>query len=196
MIQRTLLVAALPLALPLVLAGCLSFGAKPPPTLFSLTPASAAPAGATAAGTAGTALIVEEPETDRRLGVQRIPVQVDASNVAYLKDALWVERPARLFAGLLAETLRARGGRLVFEASQAEAPGAVRLGGRLIEMGYDARSQSVVVRFDAVRSAGGAITTKRFESTVQGIAPKPEQVGPALNRAANDVAAQVAEWVG
>ena len=193
MTPRSLLAA---LALPLALGGCLSFGAKPPPTLFSLTPTSVAPAGATAAGTAGTALVVEEPETDRRLAVQRVPVHVDASNVAYLKDAMWVERPARLFAGLLAETLRARGGRLVFEASAAESPGAVRLGGRLLDMGYDARSQSVVVRYDAVKSRAGALTTKRFESVIPGVAPKPEQVGPALNRAANEVAAQVAEWVG
>ncbi len=193
MTPRNLLAA---LALPLALGGCLSFGAKPPPTLFSLTPTSAAPAGSAAAGTAGTALIVEEPETDRRLGVQRVPVQVDASNVAYLKDALWVERPARLFAGLLAETLRAKSGRLVFMASEAEAPGGVRLGGRLLDMGYDARSQSVVVRFDAIRSAGGMLSTRRFEAVVPGIAPKPEQIGPALNRAANDVAGQVADWVG
>lgn len=190
---RTLIAAAM---LPLALGGCLSFGAKPPPTLFSLTATSPAPAGATATGTPGQALIVEEPETDRHLAVQRVPVRVDASNVAYLKKALWVERPARLFAGLLAETLRAKGGRLVFLASEAEAPGAVRLGGRLLEMGYDAPSQSVVVRYDAVRSAGGTLSTKRFESVIPGIGAKPEQVGTALNRAANDVAAQVAEWVG
>lgn len=184
------------LVLPLALGGCLSFGSKPPPTLFSLTATSAAPAGTAASGAAGSALIVEEPETDRRLGVQRVPVQVDASNVAYVKNAMWVERPARLFAGLLAETLRAKGGRLVFLASEAETPGGTRLGGRLLDMGYDARSQSVVVRFDAIRSAGGNLSTRRFEAIVPGVAAEPEQIGPALNRAANDVAGQVADWVG
>jgi cholesterol transport system auxiliary component len=123
-------------------------------------------------------------------------VQVDAANVAYLQNALWVERPARLFSGLLAETLRARGGRLVFLESEANTPGAVRLSGRLLEMGYDARDQAVMVRFDAIRSKGGEIATRRFEHVVSGIAAKPEAVGPALNEAANAVAAEVAEWVG
>ena len=185
------------LALTLMLGGCLSFGGKAPPTLFSLTPAQVAPAGSTASGSLKSAIVVMEPETDKRLAVQRVPVQIDAANVAYIKDAVWVERPARLFGALLAETLRAKGNLLVFEGSESEAPGASRLSGRLLDMGYDAATQSAVVRFDAIRSApGGAITTKRFESRVAGISAKPEAVGPALNRAANDVAAQVAEWVG
>ena len=191
-LRQTLMIAALPLAL----GGCLSFGAKPPPTLFSLTADRTAPAGTATSGSLAQAIVVDEPETDRRLAVQRVPVQVDVSNVAYLKNALWVERPARLFAGLLAETLRAKGGRLVFEAREAETGGAVRLGGRLLDMGYDAASQSVVVRYDALRSSGGSVSTKRFESVIPGVAAKPEVVGPALNRAANDVAAQVADWVG
>ena len=82
----------------------------------------------------------------------------------------------------------------MFLASEAETPGGVRLGGRLLDMGYDAGSQSVVVRFDAIRSAGGTLSTKRFESVIPGIAAEPEQIGPALNRAANQVAAQVADW--
>ena len=185
------------LALALSLGGCLSFGGKTPATLFTLTPANTAPAGSTASGSARTAIVVLEPETDKRLAVQRVPVQIDAANVAYLKDAMWVERPARLFAALLAETLRAKGTALVFEAPEAETVGAVRLSGRLLDLGYDGASQSVVVRYDAIKGGpDGAIATKRFESRVPGIAAKPEQVGPALNQAANDVARQVAEWVG
>lgn len=178
------------------LGGCLGLGGgKPPAVMFNLTPASSAPAGAVASGKPGDAILVMEPETDRRLAVQRVPVQVADGQVAYLADALWVERPARLFRGLLAETLRAKDGRLVFEG---EAPGAgVRLGGRLVEMGYDAASQAVVVRYDAMKTGGkGEIATRRFEARVPGIAPKAEFVGPALNRAANDVAKQVADWVG
>lgn len=189
--RRALTAAVLPLAL----SGCLSFGAKPPPTLYSLTATSSAPAGTTASGSAKTAIVVIEPETDKRLAVQRVPVQVDTASVAYLKDALWVERPSRLFAGLLAETLRGKGSALVFEGAESETSGAIRLSGRLLDMGYDAASQSVVVRFDAVRTSGDEIATKRFESRVPGIAAKPDQIGPALNRAANDVAGQVADWV-
>lgn len=185
-------------ALTLALAGCVSLGGgKAPPTLVSLTPASAPAAGANVTGSLKDALVVAEPETDRRLAVQRIPVQIDDANVAYLKDAQWVERPARLFRSLLAETIRAKSGRLVIEDNQAEAPGGTRLAGRLLDMGYDARQQAVVVRYDAIReNGGGTITTRRFEAVVAGIEPKTEFVGPALNQAANQVAQQVADWIG
>ena len=150
------------------LSGCISLGGgKAPPTLVSLTPASAAPAGASASGNLRDALVVAEPETDRRLAVQRIPVQIDDANVAYLQNAQWVERPARLFRALLAETIRAKSGRLVIEDNQIEAGGGGRLAGRLIDMGYDARRLSVVVRYDAIRETkSGAVTTRRFEAVV------------------------------
>ena len=184
-------------AMVLALGGCLSLGGKVPATLFSLTPANSAPAGAAASGKIEEAIVVAEPETDRRLAVQRIPVQIDDASVAYLQNAMWVERPSRLFRAVLAETLRAKSGRLVLEDDQAATVPGVRLSGRLLDMGYDARQMAVVVRFDAIRTgAKGEVTTKRFEAEVSGIAPKPEQVGPALNKAANDVAAQVAEWIG
>ena len=184
-------------ALALALAGCISLGkTKVPDTLMTLTSEAAAPAGATASGKAGDAIVVMDPETDRRLAVQRVPVTVDAAGVAYLKDAMWVEWPARLFRSLLAETLRAKGKRLVFEDSDANASGHTRLSGKLLDMGYDGPNQAVVVRYDAVlEGPGGAITTRRFESRVSGVPAKAASVAPALNRAANDVAAQVADWV-
>ncbi|MFT4026868.1 MAG: ABC-type transport auxiliary lipoprotein family protein [Novosphingobium sp.] len=182
----------------LTLAGCVNLGGgKPPPTLVSLTPASSAPAGSNVTGNLRDALVIAEPETDRRLAVQRIPVQIDAANVAYLANAQWVERPARLFRSLLAEAIRAKSGRLVVEDNQIEAGGSGRLAGRLLDMGYDARQQAVVVRYDAIRETkGGGVTTRRFEAVVPGIQPKTEFVGPALNQAANQVAQQVADWVG
>ena len=186
----------LALALTLTLPGCLSLGGKPPPTLLTLTAAAAIPAGTVTSGDPKTAIMVMEPETDQRLAVVRVPVQVDDTNIAYVKGAAWVERPARLFRALLAETLRSKTNALVLEDSQAAANTGVRVSGRLIDMGYDARTSSVVVRFEAIRSStGGAVMTKRFESVVPGIQAKPEFIGPALNRAANDVAGQVAVWV-
>lgn len=181
----------------LVLGGCISLGAKVPPQLLTLTAEQSAPAGAVASGRLADAIVVLEPETDQRLAVSRVPVQVDDASVAYLKDATWVERPARLFQNLLAETLRAKGGgRLVFAGNDINARGASLLNGRLTEMGYDARSRSVIVRFDAVRqSANGTVATRRFEVVEENVAPKAQEVGPALNKAANAVAAQVADWV-
>lgn len=184
-------------ALLLGMAGCVSLGGgKPPPFLLTLTADKQAPAGTSASGTSASAIMVMEPETDQRLAVLRIPVQVDDNQVAYLVGTSWVERPSRLFRALLAETLRTRTQVLVLEDSQAASSNGIRLSGRLIDMGFDARSQSVVVRFDAMRTGPkGEVQTKRFESKVSGVQPKPEEVGPALNKAANDVAGQVAEWM-
>lgn len=191
--NRTL--AAL-LVITLSLSGCLSLGGKPPPTLLTLTSATAVPAGTVTSGDPKTAIMVMEPETDQRLAVVRVPVQIDDTNVAYVKNAAWVERPARLFRALLAETLRSKTSALVLEDSQAAANVGIRVSGRLIDMGYDARTSSVVVRYEAIRSStGSAVVTKRFESVVPGVPAKPEFIGPALNQAANDVAGQVAAWI-
>jgi cholesterol transport system auxiliary component len=181
----------------LLLAGCISLGGKVPEQLIMLTPQKSAPAGALGGGKIADAVVVLDPEADRRIDVQRVAVRIDDSSLAYLKDATWVERPARQFRRLLAEAIRARSGRLVLESGDAEAVGKDTISGRLLDIGYDARSQSVVVRFDAMRSdTRGGVKAQRFEARVPGIAPKSAQVAPALNRAANDVAAQVADWVG
>lgn len=187
----------LPVLLALALGGCISLGGKVPPSLFSLTPAASVPAGTVTSGDPRTAIMVMEPETDQRLAVNRVPVQIDDTSVAYVQNAAWVERPSRLFRALLAETLRTKTTALVLEDTQAAASVGTRVSGRLIDMGYDARSQSVVVRFEAIRATTGnaAISTKRFESVIPGIEAKPETIGPALNKAANDVAGQVASWV-
>lgn len=185
-------------ALALALGGCISLDkAKVPEKLITLAPQAAAPAGTAVSGKVDQALVVLDPETDRRLAVQRVAVTVDEASVAYLKDAMWVERPSRLFRSLLAETIRARGGRLVFEDGDAAARGGSRLAGRLVDIGYDDGTRAVVVRYDAVLEApGGEITTQRFEAREDGVKPNAEAVGPALNRAANEVARQVADWVG
>ena len=138
-----------------------------------------------------------DPHTNPHGDVQRIPVQVNDTQIAYLKDATWVEMPARLFRELLSETIRAGGSRLVIGGADEQYAAATKLTGQLLAMGYDARTQSVVVRYEAVLARpGGNVRTRRFESTVPGVAPRADQVGPAINQAANDVAAQVAQWVG
>lgn len=181
----------------LALPGCISLGGKTPELLFGLTADKSAPAGATASGRLSDAIVVLDPETDRSLDVLRVPVRVDGSNIAYLKDAAWIEKPAREFRALLAETIRAETGQLVVEGSDFEAAGKTFVRGRLLEMGYDAPRGAVIVRFDAMRSGapGSDIVTRRFEAVVNGVEPKARFVGPALNQAANDVARQVADWI-
>jgi cholesterol transport system auxiliary component len=193
MLNRALL--CLLLAVPL--AGCLSLGGKTPEQLLTLTPARSAPAGAATTGSATSALAVIEPHTEQRLNVTRVPVQMTDSTLAYIKDAVWVEKPTRLFRQLLGETIRAGGTRLVVNEGDLGYSAATKLSGQLLDMGYDVASGSVVVRFDGVlQSADGRVQTRRFESRVAGVAAEAAAVGPALNQAANDVAAQVAEWVG
>lgn len=185
----------------LALAGCVNLGGgKAPAMLIHLTPEAAMPAGGGQSGAAGRAILVTEPETDRSLAQTRIPVQLDSTRLAYLTDVAWVERPSRLFRGLLAEALRAKGaghgGGVVMEDDQPAPQGIRRLSGRLLEMGYDARSRSVVVRYDALtQSADGTLASRRFEAVEQNVRPSAAAIAPALNRAANSVADQVAEWV-
>ena len=185
-------------ALLLALTGCISLGrGKVPATLVTLTAERSAAPGAGVSGRPETALVVFDPEVDRVLEVQRVAVTVDESNVAYLKGALWAERPARLFGTLLAETLRAKATRLVFAGDErGAAAGRTRLTGRLLALGYDAPSRSVVVRYDGVRSeTGGDVSTRRFESRIKVRRDDPATIGPALNQAANAVAGQVADWL-
>lgn len=184
------------LAALLSLGGCVSFGGDTPDRLITLTADDQAAVGATASGEVGKAIVVLDPEADRRIDVERVLVQVDPATVAYLKDATWVERPARQFRRLLAETIRAKANRVVVEGSDYEVTGTPIVSGRLTQMGYEAQSQSVVVRFDAqILQEGGVVRTRRFESEVAGVKADAAAVAPALNRAANDVAKQVADWL-
>jgi cholesterol transport system auxiliary component len=188
--------ALLPALMALPLAGCLSLGADPPPSLLTLTAASTAPAGATTTAPASSALAVLQPNTEQRLNVTRVPVQTSDSSLAYLKDAVWVEKPARLFQNLVVETIRAKGNRLVVREGDLGYTAVTTLSGQLLDMGYDTATASVVVRYDGVlQRPGGEVQTRRFEARVPAAA-EADAVGPALNQAANQVASEVAEWVG
>lgn len=179
------------------LSACVSLGSDPPDSLLKLTPATSVPAGAIATSEAGTALAVIEFEVPAALDVVRIPVTVSDNEIAYLKDAMWVEKPARLFKRLVAETIRTRSNRVVIDGSNPGLGVRERLRGTVREFGYDAGTSSVVIVFDAIRNTPDAgIMTQRFEARVAGVPADVDFVGPALNDAANDVAAQVADWVG
>lgn len=184
------------IAASLALSGCLGLGGKAPKELISLSADTTAQVGPATTGSMADAIVVMDPESDRSLDMLRVPVRVNAATIAYLKDVAWVEKPARQFRSLLAETLRARSGRLVVEDGDFEVVGRTMVTGRLLAMGYDAPSQSVVVRLDMQRQdKGGVITSRRFEAVVPGIEAKAAPVAAALGRASNDVAGQVAAWV-
>jgi len=185
------------LAAVVLLAGCISLGGKVPDKLITLTADASAPAGEMKVGPDARAIVVYDPEASRMLDVTRVPVRINGSTVAYLKDAVWVDKPARLFRGVLAETIRAKAGRLAVEPGEYDVKDNLELTGRLLDMGYDARDQAVVLRFDAVlEDSQGEVRSRRFEAVVPGIPAEAAAVAPALNEAANEVAEQVAEWVG
>lgn len=179
------------------LAGCVSFGGKVPESLLTLTPDATAPAGSGASGNAKTAITMSEFDAPQKLDVTRVPVQVTDSEIAYVKDAVWNEKPARLLRRLIAETIRAKSDRLVIDGDDPGAQAELRVSGTLREFGYDARTGEIVLVLDAAKSgAGSSVVTRRFEARVPGVEAKAAPVGVALNQAANQVAGEVAAWVG
>ena len=187
--------AAMALAL-LSLTGCLGLGGKTPKSLLTLTSSVTAPAGSVASGTARTAIAMSEFEAPQKLDLMRVPVQVTDSEIAYVKDAVWNEKPARLLRRLIAETIRAKSDRLVIDGDDPGATADLRVSGVLREMGYDARTGEVVLVLDAAKAgAGSSVITRRFEARVPGVVAEAVPVGAALNQAANKVASEVAAWV-
>ena len=186
---------ALPLAL--ALSGCISLGGEPPKSLLTLSPAARAPAGPGAAVGAARPVIAVVPfDTPAKLDVLRVPVAVSDTELAYLQEAYWVEKPARLFRQLVGETIRARGQAMVVDGNDVATLATVTLQGTLLDMGFDASTSEAVVRFDAVRiDKDGAVVTRRFEAREGGVTPDARSVGAGLNAAANKVAAEVADWV-
>ncbi|WP_373491697.1 ABC-type transport auxiliary lipoprotein family protein [Parasphingorhabdus sp.] len=188
------LLAAIP-----ALSACVSFGgAEPPPSLLSLSPDQKLAAGAMQSGPQSGSLVVALPAAPQKLNTIRVPVQTSGgTGIAYLKDAVWVDKPARLFQNLLSETIAARNNRLVLTATEAGGNAQTYITGELVNFGLDGPSLTVTVTFDAVKmSTDQPVAKKRFEASGQVFAAEPGAVGEGLNKAANEVAVAVAEWVG
>ncbi len=186
-------------ALPLLimLGACVSFGGKAPVSMLVLTSDNVVAAGAARTATVADALVIQIPQVPRKLDNNRVPVQIDASSIAYLKDAFWADKPARLMQMLLVETVSAKSGNLVLNEVDAGGKATRYLSGSLLEFGIDATTNEAVVVYDMVKMIRGSATEKRrFEARrpVNAIAPAP--AGAALNAAANDVAGQIADWAG
>jgi cholesterol transport system auxiliary component len=186
------------LAAALPLAACFSFGAKPPPSLLTLTPAAAVPVGQQASSATAKSISISVPAVPQELATARVPVQASATTVAYVEKAQWVEVPSRLFARLLSDTISARTGQVVLSTAQAISDPGARLGGELRTFGLDAATREAVVTYDAslIRAGQTAVEKRRFEARVPVAAIDAVAAGPALNQAANQVATEVADWIG
>lgn len=181
-----------------ILSGCVSFGgAEPPPFLLSLTSDVQVNAGDVRAGPRAGALVIRSFSTPQKLNNIRVPVQTSATGIAYLKNATWVDKPARLFQALLGETIAARNNRLVLTPAQARGDAHTYLSGELVNFGLDGPSLTATVTFDAVKMREGKpIEKRRFEAQETVFEAEAGPVGEALNRAANKVVLEVADWVG
>ena len=193
---------ASPIFLAAALAGCsvgglVGGGGKPPATLQTLTPEAAEPASIARSVGAGQAVTIATPAIQKELRTVRVPVQVTPTDVQYVTGLVWIDTPDKLFQGLLAETIRRTTGRVVLEPGQTSLDPGVQVSGALQRFGYDAASRQVVVTYDASLSTAGGnqVQTRRFTATAPADG-SGASVGPALNRAANQVALDVAKWIG
>jgi cholesterol transport system auxiliary component len=179
------------------LGGLLGGGAKPPTTLVTLTPEAAEPAQMARNAAAGQSVTISTPTAPRELMVVRVPVHITPTDVQYVTNLQLIDTPDRLFQKLLAETVRRTTSRVVLDPGQTSLDPGVTVTGELQRFGYDASTRQVVVTYDAaLSSAGGnSVRTRRFTATAPSDATAPS-VGPALNRAANQVALDVARWIG
>ncbi|NML07794.1 ABC-type transport auxiliary lipoprotein family protein [Sphingomonas sp. G-3-2-10] len=187
---------ALPLALGL--SACISFGAKPPPSLLTLQHDAAIPTDQVQNSSTSPTITIGVPAVPQELATARVPVRSNGTTIAYVKDAVWVEQPSRLFARLLADTLTVRTGRVVLSNRQSQADPGAQLTGELRMFGVDAGTNEAIVIFDATLNRGdaGVFEKRRFEARVPVTAIEPGPVGVGLNQAANRVAEQVSDWVG
>lgn len=179
------------------LSGCVSFGEKPPKQLLSLTADAkvAADQGKTTRDT--QAVSVALPALPPALRNNRLAVQSGAA-FAYLPKAAWVDTPAQLFRSVLAETIEAKTGRFVPDQRNSAITPDTRVQGTLSAFQLLGGQGRVLVIYDATISKAGSdqIRTRRFEATAPAAGEDAASVSAALNRAANAVAGDVADWIG
>ncbi|MFM9977694.1 MAG: ABC-type transport auxiliary lipoprotein family protein [Sphingomonadaceae bacterium] len=181
----------------LLLGGCIRLSPRPPAQLLTLSAAQSVAAATTRNAAAGATVVVFVPSAAPPISTTRVPVYEAETAVAYVKDAVLADSPSRQFARLLLETIGARTGRVVLDLRQSTAQPGLRLQGTLQRFGIDAAGMQAVVSYDGVIVRNdGSVVTRRFEARAPLAVVEPRPVGVALNVAANDVAAQVSDWVG
>lgn len=186
-------------AIAAMLPGCalLGGGGKAPPHLFDLTAEPGNAVTPIRSAAAGETVTIRVPVVPRQLRTTRVPVQVSPIIVEYVKDMTWVDTPDRLFQQLVEETIRANTARVVLDPSQSALDPGLVVTGELNKFGYDAEQGVVVVQYDAsLATQGGThVQTRRFTAALPADGTAAT-VGPALNQAANQVAREVAAWIG
>ena len=178
----------------LPLAGCVSFGGKPPKQLMTLSATDKVAIGVTRTAASGQTVTILSPSAPAAILAPRVPVYRGGIAIAYVKDAAWVDSPARLFQRLLSETVAAKTGKIVLDLRQYTTDPGLRVQGNLLMFGIDEDKNEAVVTYEAVIVRDKALDSRRFEARVRVGVIDATSVGPALNEAANKVAADVADW--
>lgn len=180
-----------------LLPSCVSLGNTEAPAAFLvLTPVNSIPANQESLGNTDNAIIVDIPNTPRKLDTNRIPVQVSDSSIAYVQGAFWSDKPARLMQQLISETIIATTGQLVIDKAQISGKSKAKISGTLSEFGIVESGSYAIVRFDAIKTnSANVIEKKRFEAKRDIFQITASDSGEALNNAANDVAEQIAIWL-
>lgn len=178
------------------LGGLLGGGGKAPPVLYTLT-SVAPPAAPTRSAAVGETVTIRTPVIPKELRTTRVPVDLGPTQVQYVTNLQWVDTPDRLFQDLLQETVRRTTSRVVLDPNQSALDPGLVVTGQLNRFGYDSQLGAVVVQYDAsLATQGGThVETRRFEASVAADGTAAT-VAPALNEAANQVAQQVASWIG
>jgi cholesterol transport system auxiliary component len=191
-------IALLVAAAALPLSGCISFSPKPPPRLMALSATTPLAPGTAITTGDKSAISIARLSAIPAVGTQRVLVTDGATAIAYLKGGLWAAAPTDLFRSLLSETITVKTGRVVTDARMLQIQPNTRLAGQISAFGLDGPGNAVVVTFDATLSHEGSdqIQSRRFSARQPVSSQQPEAVAIALNQAANQVAGEVADWVG
>ncbi len=186
------------LGIALALGGCVKIGGgKPPASLLNLTSAVRVAVDDARMARAGETIVIAVPGVPQAIATNRVAVNDGDTSIAYVKDAQWVEPPARLFQRLLSETVAAKTGKMVLDPRQFAVEPGTQLAGQLRQFGIDAPRSEAVIVYDAalMRDHGKQISTRRFEARVGVGVIATVPAGAALNRAANKIAGDVADWI-
>ncbi|WP_265587166.1 ABC-type transport auxiliary lipoprotein family protein [Sphingomicrobium arenosum] len=166
-------------------------GEEPPPYLTTLASDVPEPTGTIARDRAVTFAV---PLTPEALATTRVAAFRGGTAVAYIPDLLLVDSPDNLFQQLVSETVYRSTDLLVVDPRQQDQVPALKVTGTLHRFGFDADTSEVVVAYEALWTDGDRVASRRFEAREDAMG-YADDVAPALNRAANRVAADVAGWI-
>jgi|GEM_PF-1884439 len=198
--------AALGLTLALGLAACgplVEFGnSGPPPSLYALRSATTEDETPRALP---SPLMVATPDPIAELRPPRIAVFTSLTGVSYLPNSRWIDPPSRLMARLLEERLRRASSGMVLSPRQFDVGYDFRLNTRLVGFHVDATGgeHTARVALEAVllrtptkdMPAPQVIASARFATERPLRSVQPDHVTETLNAAANEVAAQLIDWI-